>query len=151
MEEDYFIDEDDFDEDEFDEDELEEDFVGGVEEDEEAEEEDEEAEEAEEESEAEEDTPDQVIKDIYVDDSQIIHKNMTEYEFSRLVETYAELIVKYDLDPIIKSSSTDIIDIAINDILYAREKVPIRIIRKVGNTKMRIKLTQLNLPPRLAF
>lgn len=106
-------------------------------------------EESENESEEEDtfDTPQTAGFDI----SKIKHANMTNFEFAKVVTAYAELLVERNLDPVIESDLTDIIEIAFNDVVNAREKIPFKIIRRIGNEKISIPLEMLGLPRKLVF
>lgn len=108
----------------------------------------EEAEETEEDEEEEEDVQTPFIIE---GGTEFSHKNMTNFEYSRLIEEWAELLRTKNLDPVLESDLTDIVEIAAYDINNAREEVPLVIVRQIGNQRIRIPLDQLNLPPRLAF
>lgn len=116
---------------------------------------DEEAEEVEEESESdydEEESPQRLVNPSTLNAKEIpINPNMTDFEYSRLVEEYATLLNERDLLPLNETELTDVIDIAINDIRLSRERVPFKIIREYGGKEISIPLENLNLPTRLAF
>lgn len=85
------------------------------------------------------------------DISKIKHANMTNFEFAKVVTAYAELLVEKNLDPVIESDLTDIIEIAFNDVVNAREKIPFKIVRRIGHEKISIPLEMLGLPQKLVF